>query len=496
VTPVALTSRPGEDSIGRLSTTGSLSEESPMSHPDDPDPKSQASLPRRRFLAGAAATAGFTIVPRHVLGGQGVTAPSDKLNIAAVGVGGMGKNNVEKCALTENIVALCDVDFAFADPVFQKYPGAKRYRDFREMLDKQPEIDAVIVATPDHSHTVVAMAAMKRKKHVYVQKPLTHNVAEARLLTEAARQYGVQTQMGNQGHSGEGIRLLCEWVWDGAIGPVHEAHAWTNRPVWPSGIEVGRPSETPPVPPGLDWDLWIGPAQPRPFHPTYHPAKWRAWWDFGTGSLGDMACHIVDPLFWSLKLKYPTSVEANISKYWEAFFVETKPRNEMFPRSTIVRFRFPAREGMPEVDLTWWDGGLMPARPATLEPGRRMGDDDGGILLIGEKGSIMANCYGESPRLIPETLMQQYKRPRRTLERIPEGQDGHEADWIRACKTGKPASSNFDYSGPLSEMVLMGNLAIRFPDRQLLWNGEAMKVTNDADADAYVRPTYREGWQA
>jgi predicted dehydrogenase len=466
-----------------------------MNHPDPSDPKNSVSVPRRTFLASAAtATAGFTIVPRHVLGGQGTPAPSDKLNIAAVGVGGMGKTNVEKSA-TENIVALCDVDFGLADPVFKKYPNAKTYKDFRVMLDEQKDIDAVIVATPDHTHAVIAMAAMERKKHVYVQKPLTHSVYEARLLTETARKQGVVTQMGNQGHSGEGIRLLCEWVWDGAIGPIRETHAWTNRPVWPSGVEAGRPTDTPAAPPDLDWDLWLGPAPSRAYHPTYHPAKWRAWWDFGTGSLGDMACHIVDPLFWALKLKYPVSVEANISKYWHAFFELTPPKNEMFPRSTIVRFRFPAREGMPEVGLTWWDGGLMPARPAGLEQGRRMGDLDGGILLIGDEGSIIAGCYGESPRIVPETRMKRYKRPGRTLERIPEGPDGHEQDWIRACKGGKLASSNFEYSGPLSETVLMGNLAVRFPDRELLWNGDAMEVTNDADANAYVRRQYREGWR-
>jgi len=466
-----------------------------MSHSDHADPKESPSVPRRTFLASAAAvTAGFTIVPRHVLGGQGVTAPSDKLNIAGVGIGGMGKNNIGRCA-TENIVALCDVDFTLADPVFKKYPGAKQYRDYRVMLDERPDIDAVVIATPDHSHAVIAMAAMEKKKHVYVQKPLTHSVYEARLLTETARKYGVATQMGNQGHSGEGARLLCEWVWDDAIGKIREAHAWTNRPVWPTGIEVDRPKETPEVPAGLDWDLWLGPAPARPYHPTYHPAKWRAWWEFGTGSLGDMGCHIVDPLFWALKLKYPISVEANISRYWGAFFEQTQPKNEMFPRSTIVRLRFPAREKMPEVSVTWWDGGLMPPRPAGLEPGRRMGNEDGGILLIGEKGTIMAGCYGESPRLVPESAMKKYKkRPRRTLERIPEGPDGHEQDWIRACKGGKPASSNFEYSGPLSEMVLMGNLAVRFPDRELLWNGAAMEVTNDKDANAYVRRQYRDGW--
>jgi len=466
-----------------------------MKDPRHPDAEAGVHLPRRTFLASAAAvTAGFTIVPRHVLGGQGVTAPSDKLNIACVGVGGMGKTNVKNCA-EEAIVALCDVDFALSEPVFALYPDAKRYKDYRVMLDeRKDEIDAVIVATPDHSHAVVAMAAMALKKHVYVQKPLTHSVHEARLLTETARKQGVMTQMGNQGHSSEGVRLICEWVWDGAIGKVHEAHAWTGRPVWPSGIEMERPKETPEVPKDLDWDLWIGPSRLRPYHPAYHPSKWRAWWDFGTGSLGDMGCHIVDPIFWALKLKYPVSVEARISTYYQAFFEKTEPKNESFPRSTIVRFRFPAREKMPEVTMTWWDGGLMPARPPRLEPGRRMGDEDGGILLLGEKGSIMAGCYGESPRIVPESLMKKYKRPRKTIERIPEGKDGHEKDWIRACKTGKPASSSFEYSGPLSEAVLMGNLAVRFPDRELLWNGQAMEVTNDADANAYVRREYREGW--
>jgi predicted dehydrogenase len=465
-----------------------------MTKPRNSRPATNDSVPRRTFLASAAAaTAGFTILPRHVLGGQDTPAPSDRINIACVGVGGMGKTNLKNCE-GENIVALCDVDFALADPVFQKYPSAKQYKDYRVMFDEHKDIDAVIIATPDHTHAVIAMAAMERKKHVYVQKPLTHSVAEARLLTEAARKYGVASQMGNQGHSGEGIRLLCEWVWDGAIGPIREAHAWTNRPVWPSGIEVDRPTDTPAVPPGLDWDLWLGPARSRPYHPTYHPAKWRAWWDFGTGALGDMACHIVDPLFWALKLKYPISVEASISKYWQAFFEETKSKNEMFPRSTIVRFRFPAREAMPEVNVTWWDGGLMPPRPAGLEPDRRLGDNNGGILLIGDDGAIMAGCYGESPRLVPETAMKKYKRPPKSLERIELGSDGHELDWIRACKGGKPASSHFDYSGPLSETVLMGNLAIRFPDRPLLWNGEAMEVTNDADANAYVKREYREGW--
>ena len=449
---------------------------------------------RRGFIKGTTATAAaFTIVPRHVLGGPGNTAPSDKLNIAGIGIGGMGKNNIRQCA-EENIVALCDIDDAYAAPVYETYPNAKKYHDFRKMLEKQKDIDACIIATPDHTHAVIAMAAMQLGKHVYVQKPITHSVFEARKLTEAARKYKVVTQMGNQGHSGDGIRLTCEWIWDGAIGPIREVHAWTNRPVWPQGVEVARPVETPPVPETLDWDRWLGPAPYRPYHPTYLPNSWRAWWDFGTGSLGDLGCHVMDPVFMALKLKYPESVEGCISTYWEDFWKYTEPKNETYPRSSIVRYKFPAREDMLAVDVTWWDGGLMPPRPEELEEGRKMGDDDGGVLFIGDKGKIMTGCYGAGPRLIPETKMQEYVKPGKTIDRIPEGSGGHEKDWVRACKGGNPASSNFDYSGPLSEMVLMGNLAVRFPQKRLLWDGENMQVTNDLDANSYVKREYREGW--
>ena len=451
-------------------------------------------ISRRNFIKGTSASlAAFTIVPASVLGRQNSTSPSDKLNIAAVGIGGMGKNNIKACA-GENIVALCDIDDAYAAPVYALYPKAKKYHDFRDMLDKQKDIDAVIIATPDHTHAVVAMAAMQLGKHVYVQKPLTQSVYEAQKLTEAARQYKVVTQMGNQGHSGEGVRKVCEWIWDGAIGDVSEVHAWTNRPVWPQGVEVDRPKETPPVPDTLDWDRWLGPAPYRPYHPAYLPESWRGWWDFGTGSLGDLGCHIMDPLVWALKLKYPVSVEGNISTYWGGFWEYTEPKNEMYPRSTIVRYKFPEREDMPPVEVTWYDGGMMPPRPEILEPGRRMGDEDGGLMFIGEDGILMTGCYGENPRLIPETAMKDYDQPEPSIERIPEGSGGHERDWVRACKGGKPASSNFDYSGPFSEMVLMGNLAVRFPYKKLDWDGENMKVTNDPLADAYVKREYREGW--
>ena len=449
---------------------------------------------RRGFLLGtAAAVAAFDIVPAHVLGIDGKTPPSAKLNVAGVGIGGMGRNNMRNCA-DENIVALCDIDTDYAAKTFKDHPGAAVYHDFRDMLDRQKDIDAVVIATPDHLHGTVAMACMRAGKHVYVQKPMAHSVNEVRVMTQAARQYKVMTQMGNQGHSGEGVRLICEWIWSGAIGDVREVHAWTNRPVWPQGIEIDRPKETPAIPKSLDWDRWIGPAPYRPYSPVYHPEKWRAWWDFGTGSLGDLGCHILDPAFWAMKLKYPTSVEGCISTYWEGFWKNTKPRNENYPRSTIVRFKFPARENMPELNLTWWDGGMMPPRPEELEEGKEMGDSDGGLLFIGDKGKLMCGCYGKNPRLIPFSRMQSFERPPKTLERITGGEGGHEKDWLRACKDGKPACSNFDYAGPFAETVLMGNLAVRFPNRRLLWDGEKAEVTNDADANAYVRRTYREGW--
>ena len=467
----------------------------PSSNPIHPV-RNAALTSRRTFLRRtAAAAATFTIVPSYMLGLKGQTPPSEQLNIAGIGVGGMGRNNLRFCAGGgANIVALCDIDQDYAAKTYADYPNAKVWHDFREMLEKQKDIDAVIIATPDHSHAMIGMAAMRAGKHVYIQKPLAHSVHEVRVLTEAARQYKVVTQMGNQGHSGLGSRLVCEWIWAGAIGAVREVHAWTNRPVWPQGVEVERPKETPPVPPTLNWDMWIGPAPYRPYHPTYAPNKWRAWWDFGTGSLGDLGCHILDVAYWALKLKYPASVEGNISTYWGDFWKKTEPKNETYPRSTIVRYKFPTRGDMPPVNLTWWDGGLMPPRPDELEEGREMGDSDGGVLFIGEKGTIMCGCYGKSPRLIPETKMQAFRRPAPTIERIVGGQDGHEKDWVRACKGGKPACSNFDYSGPLSEMVLMGNLAVRFPERRLLWDGEKMEVTNDPIANAYVRRTYRAGW--
>jgi predicted dehydrogenase len=457
---------------------------------------SSSAVARRTFLKRAAvATAACQVVPGHVLGLNGQTPPSRRLNVAGIGVGGMGGNNLKNCAEAgENIVALCDVDTAYAAPTFKAHPGAKVYTDYRELLDKQQDLDAVVIATPDHTHAPIGLACMRAGKHVYVQKPLAYSVGEARALTEAARQCKVITQMGNQGRSGNGVRLVCEWLWADAIGQVREVHAWTNRPVWPQGSEIGRPSDTPAVPEGLDWDQWLGPAPRRPYHPCYHPQSWRAWCDFGTGSLGDLGCHILDCVYWSLKLKYPVSVEGNISTYWGDFWKKTEPTHENFPRSSIVRYKFPAREGLPPLSLTWWDGGLMPARPDELEEGRQLGDSDGGVLFIGDKGKLMCGCYGSSPRLLPEASMRAFKQPPKTIERVPGGEAGHEKNWLEAIKANKPAISNFDYAGPFAELVLLGNLAVRFPERRLLWDGEAMKVTNDSDAQAFVTRKYREGW--
>jgi predicted dehydrogenase len=433
-------------------------------------------ISRRQFMGGAAAAAmAFTIVPSHVL----AQPPSNKLNIAGVGIGGMGGSNVRACR-DENIVALCDVDEKYAGKVFQSYPKAKVWFDFREMLDKQKDIEAVIVATPDHLHAVVSMEAMKRGKHVYCQKPLTRLVAEARALTEAARKYKVVTQMGNQGHSGNGVRDICEWIWDGAIGEIREVHAWTNRPVWPQGID--RPKETPPVPETMHWDLWIGPAPTRPYNTIYAPFNWRGWWDFGGGALADMACHVLDPVFWALKLKYPLSVQASC----------TSVNDETFPLASIVHYEFPAREGMPAVKVHWYDGGLKPEKPEALGD-MQIGQAASNVLFMGSKGVLRCGEYGDDPHLFPLSLMREYKRPPKTLERI---NTSHEGNWIEACKTGGKATSNFDYSGPLTEMVTMGNLAIRPENvgKKLEWDGENMRVTNEEKANDYVHPHYREGW--
>ncbi|GET33159.1 dehydrogenase [Prolixibacter bellariivorans] len=490
--------------------------------------KNQSNVSRRAFLGtSAAAAAGFTILPSNTIAGLGHKAPSDKLNIAGIGVGGMGRTNLKNMS-TENIVALADVDWKYAGKTFNDYPNAVRYKDFRELLDKQKDIDAVLVATPDHVHALAAYSAMKQGKHVYVQKPLTHSVYESRLLTNTANEMGVATQMGNQGNSGDGIRDICEWIWAGTIGEIKEVHAWTNRPIWPQGLE--RPTEKVRVPRTLDWDLFLGPAAYRPYNPIYTPWNWRGWWDFGTGALGDMACHILDPVFKALKLKYPTAVEGS----------STQINTESAPEAQKVTYWFPERDNlpkvaMPAVKVTWYDGGLLPERPEELVDGEMMGDWGGGVIFVGSKGKIMCGTYARNPQLLPTTKMEDFKRPAETLRRIPKAMEGgHEQDWIRACKEDKSnrmeASSNFDYSGPLNEMVVMGVLAVRLQDlkRRLLWDGANMQFTNIGDndqirvvtsdkfevvdgdpkfdtkydtmnakkaAEEWIRHHYREGWQ-
>ncbi len=434
-------------------------------------------LINRRGFLGTAATvvAGITVVPSHAVAGLGHIAPSDKLNIAGIGVGGKGKVNL-KNMVGQNIVALCDVDWDYAGTVFNDYPKAKRWKDFRQMLEKQKDIDAVVIATPDHTHAIQAMLAMQLGKHVYCQKPLTHSVWEARQLTLAARQYRVATQMGNEGHSDDEVRVVAELIQSGVIGDVHEVHATTNRPIWPQGLE--RPAEQQAVPKGLEWDLFLGCAPWRPYHEAYHPWSWRAWWDFGTGALGDMGCHVLDVPFFALNLKYPIKIQASSS------VVNT----ESAPVASRVEYVFPARKNlpdcaMPQLKLVWHDGGLMPARPEELPAGVKMGDWGGMNLYIGSKGKIISGYYGNEWRV----LLDNYQMPPRFLERVPDhplGGGRHEMDWVRACKedpgSRKEAASHFDYAGPLTEMVVMGNLAIRLQglDRELLWDGEKMEIPN------------------
>ena len=434
---------------------------------------------RRHFLASTAGVAAFTIVPGRVL----ADPPSEKLNIAGIGVGGRGHGDLHEVR-SENIVAICDVDWKYAGKVFNAYPKAKRYRDYRTMFDKENRnIDAVVIATPDHTHAVISLAAIERGKHVYCEKPLAHSIYEVRKVTEAARKAGVATQLGNQGQASEATRLTCEYILDGAIGPVREIHSWCNRPISPRGI--GRPSETPPVPESLDWDLWLGPAKRRPYHPCYHPFSWRGWWDFGTGVLGDIGCHQFASIWRALKPGYPLTVDACTSSVNYA----GAAINETAPLSSIVRYDFPARGDMPALKLTWYDGGIMPPRPDELKEGLRFGNADDN-LFIGDKGKMLGH------RLLPEERSREYGKPPKKLERSP----GHHKEWLIACKGGPPAASNFDVSGPMAEVVLLGNIAVRMGQTlyekglKLHYDGPGMKVTNLPEANEYIRSEFRDGW--
>jgi predicted dehydrogenase len=437
---------------------------------------------RRQAIAAGAAAATLTIVPRHVLGGAGQTPPSEKLNIAGVGVGGMGSGDIRSLGsepIAQNIVALCDADQNALDRNVKQFPKAKIYTDFRKMLETQKDIDAVAVATPDHLHAAVCMMAIKMGKHVHCQKPLTRSVYEARAIGQAAKEAKVATQMGNFGHASEGARLISEFIWSGAIGTVREVHAGSNRypPISPRGVP--RPKEMPPVPATLDWDLWVGPSPMRPYHPCYHPFSWRGWWDFGTGCLGDIGCHQFSAAFKALKLGHPTSVEACSSNH------QCPPEiaGETAPVSSITRWQFPAQGDRAAVTVTWWDGGLKPPRPDELEADRSFGEGDW-LLIVGDKGKMLDH------RIIPDAKAREIGRPPRVLPRSP----GHYQEWIQACKGGPPAGSNFvDHAAHLTEVVMLGNIAIR-SKQKLLWDGQNLRFTNSDEANKLIHPPYRSGW--
>ena len=484
---------------------------------------------RRDFIKKSALTAAsITILPSFTVSGLGHRMPSDKLNIVGVGVGGKGHHNL-RGMLPENIIGLCDVDWNYAENCFKEFPDVKKYKDWRIMFDELgKEMDAVMVATSDHTHAIIAATALTMGKHVYCQKPLTHSIYESRLLTRLAAKHKVATQMGNQANSGDGVRQLCEWIWNGEIGEVREVHAWTDRPIWPQGLQ--RPKETMKAPKTLDWDLFIGPAPMRPYHEIYTPWNWRGWWDFGTGAFGDMACHVLDPIYQALKLGYPTKIQGSSS----VINTESPPQSEM------VEFVFPARDhlpkvAMPEVKVYWYDGGLLPNRPEGMPDGENLMQDSlGGCLFVGTKDTLHCDCGGFNARLLSG------RKPNvpQTLRRIPGATgyiDGyHEQDWIRACKESSTnrvePTSNFAYSGPFNEMVLLGVLAIRLQGlRKILhWDGPNMTFTNISPSEElqivssndfkvigghpyfdvkyqkfnametvkeYIKHTYRDGWK-
>lgn len=436
---------------------------------------------RRHFLQTTAAGA---LSLTSLRGSAAPKSPNEKINIAGVGIGGMGRGNLRALA-GENIVALCDVDHDYAGETLEEYPKATRHTDFRLMLEKQPEIDAVLIATPDHTHAIIAKAAMEAGKHVYCQKPLTHDVFESRRLAQIAAETGVVTQMGIQGHSGRGARQVVEWIQAGAIGEIREVDAWCDLSYYPWGhaswsSPVGeRPAETPPVPGTLDWDLWIGPAPMRPYHPCYHPRSWRSWWDFGCGMMGDRGAHTFDPIVWALDLGQPTSIDASSTGLTE----------ELHPLASIVRYEFPAKGDRPPVVVNWYDG-LRPPRPSELSEKDDLGDGEGGAIFKGSKGYLTCGTYGQSPRLVPEARMKDFTPPEPTLRQI-EGT--HEEEWCDAIRSGRKANADFAYSGPLTEIALLGNIAKRM-NTKLLWDTEKMEFANVPEATKLVRQAYREGW--
>jgi predicted dehydrogenase len=475
---------------------------------------------RREFIKNSAAASSFFLVPRHVLGGAGFTAPSDQLNLAAIGAGGKGRSDILNASVKgrENVVALCDVDFSgSAAASVKQFPKAKQYADYREMLDKEKDIDAVTISTPDHVHGPAAAYAMERGKHVYVQKPMTHNIREARMLTEMARENKIVTQMGNQGGSNPLLGMVQKWVDSGKLGKISKVQIWTNRPVWPQGGEMPAADESQ-KPKELNWDLWLGPAPYMPYTPKLHPFNWRGWWDYGTGALGDVGCHLIDIPFRTLGLMYPTDAECSVSSvYSQMWTADYHP--EGCPPSSFITLHFAATDkSKSPIEMTWSDGGIRPAHPEIIPADHDIGgaNSANGVLIIGEKGIISTNINDSSP-LMPKLYMNDG-----STEFGPEVEDneepeyGHQRMWVDACKAGfnskehKALTSSFDYAGPMTETVLMGNLAIRsymlrkensqgkmefFGRRKLLWDGNNIRITNLEEANQFVGRTYRKGWE-
>jgi predicted dehydrogenase len=458
---------------------------------------------RRQFLsAGAAAVAAATIVPRHVLGGPKYVPPSEKVHVALVGAGGQGRTNAR--ALFEEpdaqVIAVADpVEQCDLEPFYYRGLGGRKpvqaemekhfsqktpnfrcaaYEDFRVMLDKEKAIDAVLCATPDHLHAYVSILAMRAGKHIYCEKPLTHNVWEARQVARVAKETGLATQMGNIGHSREGIRQTCEWIWTGVIGPVREVHAWVAANRWNKQLQ-GRPTDTPPIPAGVNWDLWLGPREYRPYHPAYMPVTWRDFWAFGGGGLGDFGCHDLDAPFWALDLQTPTTIEGR----------PAGPTNEeITPYGEICYFHFGPRGDKPPVKVTWYDAGLQPACPDELPPGQTL--PDRGVLFVGDKGLMVCDGAGGPPRLLPYERMRTEKRPAKTLPRSK----GHHRDWLDACKGGPAASANFAYGAKLTELALLGIASLRL-GKKIHWDAANMKARGLPAADAIFKEQYRKGWE-
>lgn len=435
------------------------------------------------------------IVPAHVLGGQQGKAPSDKLQIAGVGVGAMGASYLRGCE-SENVIALCDVDDAFAARTYARYPTAKTYRDYREMLDKEKGIEGILIGTPDHTHAVVAMAAMDLGKHVYCAKPLTRTLFESRALAEMAKKKRVATQMSVQSSATEDARLTEEWVQAGAAGVVREVHVWTNRPIWPQGL--ARPHKAMQTPKTLDWDLWLGPAPERPYHTAYHPFSWRGWYDFGTGALGDMACHAFHVIFRALRLGQPTRVSASSTRVVRhelenrggalALRNAVVALPETFPHSSVVTWDFPARDALPALRMHWYDGGVKPPVPAEMPSGETLPDE--GVLYVGDKGLLLTAFTGGGHRLLPESRAKSFSAPPKTLPRT----EGHYQEFIQAAKGGPAATCEFQFGSLLSEVAILGTIAQR-TGKSLGWDPKRMRFPNDPEASALLNPSYRKGWK-